>query len=72
MMYAQKNYLRSSTIPSEHFSTLFEKNSWVVVIKCKRLVMTILEVFIESPLYRVPLLLTTTLVHLLHHTIVKP
>ena len=48
------------------------KISWVGVIKCRRLAMILVYAFVETPLYHVVLLLTITLVHLIHHTIVKP
>ena len=48
------------------------KISWVGVIKCRRLAMILVYAFVETPLYRVVLLLTITLAHLIHHTIVKP
>ena len=50
----------------------FGKISWVGVIKCRRFTMIIVYAFIETPLCRVVLLLAITLVHVIHHTIVKP
>ena len=51
---------------------LVGKISWVGVIKCRRLAMILVYAFVETPLYRVVFLLTITLVHLIHHTVVKP